>query len=101
MFFSIVRFYWFCSVLLRAVFYLATQPLSLGYANPAPLTQGSLFSYFMWDARGFKRGATPFIESTPKGWREPLGVGERNGVGIANEIFNAYEKGRNTNVSAL
>ena len=82
-------------------FYLSLQSLSLGYANPAPFTQGSLFLQFMWNVRGFKRGATPFIESTPKGWREALGWASAIGQGIAKKIFIAYEKGRNTNVSVL
>ena len=46
-------------------------------------------------------GNRPALTEARAERREPLGVGERNGVGIAKKNSIAYEKGRNTNVSAL
>ena len=57
----------FMGCTLEDSFYLSLQSLSLGYANPAPFTQGSLFLRFMWNVRGFKRGATPFYQIHPEG----------------------------------
>ncbi len=47
------------------------QPLSLGYANPAPLTQGSLFSLTYKENAGVSKGAKAPWSAPPEGRNEP------------------------------
>ncbi len=77
-----------------------TTPQSWLRQSSSPYT-GEPFSSFCVENAGVSKGAESLGRLRPKGGTNPLGVGERNGVGITNEILIAYKKGRNTCVSAL